>query len=252
MKSLIVIFTVLSCFRLAAQPINQMDTKGKKQGKWEKYYPKSKVIEYKGQFRDGKPIGTFTYYYPSNRLKAEIRHDEKTGRSVAVMYHESGVVFAKGIYRNQLKDSIWDYFGPSGRQSLKETYVNDKLHGRSTVYYVPEDPGDRTMRIAKVSNYVKGVLEGEVTEYFDSGTVKSKGTYLNGKLHGTYTINHPNGKTMILERYKNGARHGWCATYDGNGKELGRKYFYHGRELEGKELETKMRQLKELGINPND
>jgi len=251
MKSLIVILSLLSCFQLAAQPVNQTDAKGKKQGKWEKLYPKSKVYEYKGQFKDGKPVGTFTYYYENGRTKAVIVHDEKTGRSAATMYHETGQLFGRGIYRNQLKDSIWDYYGPSGRQSLKETYSKNLLHGQTTVYYVSEDANDNSMKVAKVSNYVKGVLEGEEIEYFESGTIKSKGQFIAGKRNGAYTINHPNGKPMILERYKNGARHGWCATYDGNGKELGKKYFYYGRELEGKELELKMKQMKELGINPN-
>ena len=251
MKTLIALIIIASSFQLAAQPVNQTDAKGKKQGKWEKKYPKSNAYEYKGQFKDNKPVGTFTYYYESNKVKAVIVHDEKTGRSVATMYHETGQLFATGIYRNQLKDSIWDYYGPSGRQSLKETYSKDKLNGRSTVYYVSEDPNDNSMKMAKVSNYVNGVLEGEVTEYFESGTIKSKGKFVAGKLDGLYTINHPNGKAMIIERYKKGSRHGWCSTYDGNGKELGKKYFYYGRELQGEELDRKMKEMKELGINPN-
>ena len=94
---------------------------------WQKSYPKSTAFEYKGQFKDDKPVGTFTYYYPSTKVKAVIKHDEKTGRSAALMYHESGVLFARGIYKNQLKDSVWDYFGPSGRLSKKETYLKDQL-----------------------------------------------------------------------------------------------------------------------------
>lgn len=250
MKWLVLLIVVGFSSVLTAQ-VNQVDSKGKKQGKWEKLYPKSSAYEYKGQFKDDKPVGTFTYYYPSTKVKAVIVHDEKTGRSVATMYHESGVVFARGIYRNQLKDSIWDYYGPSGRQSLKETYSKDKLHGKSTVYYVSEDPNDKRLLPAKVSNYKNGVLEGEVIEYFESGTIKSKCTYVNGAKEGQYVINHPNGKMMILERYKKGERHGWCMTYDPNGKELGKKYFYYGRELEGAELQRKMDEMKKLGINPN-
>ena len=234
-----------------AQPINQTDAKGKKQGVWQKSYPKSKAFEYKGQFKDNKPVGTFTYYYPSSKVKAVVIHDDKTGRSVATMYHESGVVYAKGIYRNQLKDSIWDYYGPSGRQSLKETYTKDKLNGKTTVYYVSEDPTDKRLLPAKVTNYVNGVIDGEVTEYFESGVVKSKATYVKGLINGMFTTNHPNGKPMMMERYKNGSRHGWSATYDPAGRELGKKYFYYGRVLEGKELDEKLRQMKELGINPN-
>jgi len=236
---------------LWAQVVNQTDAKGKKQGAWEKTYPKSKAFEYKGQFKDDKPVGTFTYYYPSTKVKAVVKHDEKTGRSTAVMYHETGVLFAQGIYRNQLKDSIWVYYGPSGRLSKKETYVKDKLNGQCIIYYVSEDPEDKRQLPAKVSNYVSGVVEGEVIEYFESGTVKSKATYVKGVREGIYTINHPSGTKMIVERYKNGKLHGWCATYNPSGKETGKKYFYYGRELQGKELQEKLRQMKELGISPN-
>jgi antitoxin component YwqK of YwqJK toxin-antitoxin module len=236
---------------LVGQTINQKDAQGRKQGVWQKTYPKSRAFEYKGQFKDDKPVGTFTYYYPSTKVKAIIKHDEKTGRSAALMYQESGVIFARGIYRNQLKDSIWEYYGPSGRLSKKETYSNDKLNGKTIVYYVPENPEDKSQRPAKVTNYVNDVVEGEVIEYFESGTVKSKATYRNGVKEGIYTINHPDGSKMILERYKKGERHGWCCTYNETGKETGKKYFYYGRELQGKELDEKLRQMKELGINPN-
>jgi antitoxin component YwqK of YwqJK toxin-antitoxin module len=235
----------------AAQTVNQKDAQGRKQGPWQKTYPKMSVFEYKGQFKDDKPVGTFTYYYPSSKTKAVIRHDEKTGRSEAIMYHESGVLFAKGIYRNQLKDSIWEYYGPSGRLSKKETYSKDKLNGKTTVYYVPENVEDKSQRPAKVTNYVNDVIEGEVIEYFETGTVKSKAAYVKGVKEGIFTINYPDGKKMILERYKKGVLHGWCSAYDETGKETGKKYYYYGRELQGKELDEKLRQMKELGINPN-
>lgn len=234
-----------------AQPVNQKDAKGRKQGKWEKKYPKSNAYEYKGEFKDDKPVGTFTYYYPSSKVKAVIVHNVATGRSVATMYHESGVLFAKGIYKNQLKDSIWDYYGPSARQSMKETYKSNKLNGFTTIYYVPEDVANKSLLPAKVSSYVNGILEGDEVEFFETGTVKSKGKYVAGKRDGLYFINHPNGKPMVMERYKKGVRHGWCSAYDGNGKEIGKKYYYYGRLLEGRELDKKLEELKKRGIDPN-
>lgn len=250
-KWIVLLICGMMTLTAAAQKVNQKDAQGRKQGPWQKTYPKMTTLEYKGQFKDDKPVGTFTYYYQSGKTKAIVNHDEKTGRSVSVMYHDNGVVMARGIYYNQLKDSVWEYYGPSGRLSKKETYKKDLLNGASTIYYVPENPEDKRVLPAKVTNFVNGVIEGEVIEYFESGTVKSKATYKNGVKEGIYTINHPNGSKMILERYKKGERHGWCATYDASGKETGKKYFYYGRELQGKELEEKMRQMKELGISPN-
>lgn len=251
MKYFAVCLGVISCsFSSLAQP-NVTDAKGKKQGEWGKTYPNSRAYEYKGQFKDDKPVGTFTYFYPSTKVKAIITHDEKTGRSSAYMYHENGVLMAFGIYMNQKKDSVWTHFGPTKRLSIKETYKNGVLNGKTTVYYVPEDPEDKSERIAKVSNYKNGVLDGEVIEYFDFGTIKTKCTYVNGQKHGLCISNHANGQPMMHERFQNGQKYGYFFAFDETGKEIGRKYYHYGRELVGKELEDWLEECKKKGINPN-
>lgn len=251
MKYLICFLSVmLGSLQLNAQA-NVTDAKGKKQGEWGKTYPNSRVYEYKGQFKDDKPVGTFTYFYPSTKVKAVINHNEKTGRSEAYMYHENGLLMAFGIYMNQKKDSVWTQFGPSGRLSLKETYKNGVLNGKATVYYVPEDPNDKSQKVAKTSTYKDGKLEGEVIEYFDYGTVKSKCTYLNGEKHGLCISNHANGQPMMHERFKYGIRYGYFFAFDETGKEIGRKYYRYGAVLEGEELKKWLEECKQKGINPN-
>lgn len=247
----LIVFAFLITLNGVSQGLNKKDTQGRKQGAWEKKYPKSAAFEYKGQFKDDKPVGTFMYYYPSSKLKSVVIHDANSNRSSAIMYHEDGIVFAKGIFRDQKKDSVWDYFGPSGRQSMKESYSNGKLNGLSTIYFVPEEAADKRIMKAKTTNYVDGIKQGEEIEYFNDGIIKSKAKYEGGLKHGIFTINHPNGNKMILERYKKGVLHGWCTTYDAVGKEVGKKYYYYNKLLEGKQLEEKLRQMKELGIDPN-
>lgn len=244
-------FVLLSANAVFGQQLNQKDAQGRRQGKWQKLYPKMTVPEYEGQFKDDKPVGTFTYYYQDKNVKATIVHDEKTGRSSAIMYHENGRVMATGIYRDQKKDSIWNYYGPSGRLSKSETYTADKLNGKSTVYYVPEESMNKSQVVAQVLNYKMGVLDGEALEYFDTGALKSKGSYVNGKRVGIWTTNHPNGNKMLLERYKNGMQHGWQQAFDEKGAEIGKKYFYYGKRLDGKQLDEKLKQLKAKGIDPN-
>ncbi len=231
---------------------NKVDANGKKQGPWEKKYPKSLVSQYKGQFKDDKPVGTFTYYYPSNKVQAIIKNTPNSSRSSAIFYHESGVVLSKGIYMNMKKDSIWLNFAPSGRLSTSETYKNDKLNGQKIIYFLAEDLSDRSLRIASTSNYIDGLMNGERIEYFESGTIKTKGNYKNNKKTGIWVTNHPNGKPMNTERYKDGVLHGWCTVQNEGGVETGRVYFYHGTRLEGKKLEEKMKQFKKLGLDPNN
>ncbi len=244
-------FFVLSCLITSAQTVNVTDVKGRKQGPWQKNYPKSRAFEYKGQFVDDKPVGKFTYYYPSTKVKAIIKHDPKTGRSEAVMYHENGVLMSKGIYRNQQKDSVWVYYGPSGKLSTKETYLNGKLNGVQTIYYVFADPNDKRLVVLRTTNYKNGVMDGECIEYFDSGIVKFKINYVNGKKEGVVVTNHVNGKPMMTERFKNGIQHGWQTAHDESGKETNKVFYRFGKLISGKELESYLKQCKEKGINPN-
>lgn len=234
---------------VAAQ--NVTDAKGKKQGAWSKVYPGSKVYQYKGQFKDDKPIGTFTYYYPNAKVKAIVKHDAGTNRAVAFFYHDNGVVMSQGIYRDLKKDSIWLNFGPSGKLSTAETFKNDLLNGKRTVYYVSDDPNDKSQKVMEVSNYTDGLLHGESIQYFDNGTLREKGTYVKGKKEGVWERYHASGVKMVQERYKNGQKHGWCYAYSEAGKELGKVYYYNGQHLEGKALEQKLAELKRKGIDPN-
>ncbi len=231
--------------------LNQVDAQGRKQGQWAKKYEGRNVYKYKGHFKNDKPVGKFTYYYESNKVKAIIKHDENSNRSEAFFYHENGNIMSYGIYRDMKKDSIWLNYGPTKRISNAETYKNGKLNGKKVIYYVPADINDKSRRLASVAFYVDDKLEGEYTEYFESQVVKTKGQYLHNKKVGAWTYYHSNGKEMNLIRFKNGQRHGWAFAYDESGKQTAKKYFYYGKLLEGKKLEDKMKQLKELGVNPN-
>ncbi|MBI1837051.1 MAG: hypothetical protein HYR91_07270 [Flavobacteriia bacterium] len=248
----IFLFLILFCSLLSFGQINKVDAKGKKQGAWQKNYPKSKVLQYKGQFINDKPVGTFTYYYPSNKISAIIIHTPNTSRARAEFYFESGSLMSKGNYINQKKDSIWVNYEPAGCISFIETYKNDVLNGLKVIYFIPQDINDRILRIYLKQNFTNGKLEGESIEYFDNGIVKKTGNYKNNVKIGVWENYHPNGKMMMLERYKNGIMHGWFISYDEDGNETGRKYYYNGTPLEGKELELKLKQMKAKGINPNE
>jgi antitoxin component YwqK of YwqJK toxin-antitoxin module len=231
---------------IAVQGISQnvIDANGKKQGQWSKLYPGTKVYQYKGQFKDDKPVGTFMYYYQSSKLKAIVKHIEGSNRSEAQFYHDNGVIMSKGIYLDLKKDSVWSNFGPTGRLSNKETYKADVLHGKKTIFFVSEDPNDKSQIVSSISNYKEGVLEGEFVEYFDGGSMKEKGNYLNGKKSGFWMKYSIAGSIMIEECFKEGLRNGWTKSFDESGKEVGKQYYLQGRVIKGKELEVRLNQIK--------
>lgn len=248
--SLAAIFALLF-FGLFAQEVNQVDSKGRKQGKWEKLYPNSIVFQYKGEFKDDKPVGKFTYYYESSKVKAIINHNKfEAGRSEAFFYHENGNVMSYGIFHDMKKDSTWVNLTPSGRLSTVENYKEDKLHGETKVYFIPEDPDDKSQLISAVMNYEDGLLNGPYKEYFLNQKVKTKGKYVNHKQDGPWEEFHINGQRAATYRYKDGEKHGYAIAYDETGKRLAKAFYYYGQRLEGEQLEHKLQQLKDVGINP--
>jgi antitoxin component YwqK of YwqJK toxin-antitoxin module len=232
--------------------LNQTDSKGRKQGDWVKYFDNSKVVRFKAQFKNDKPIGKFVYYYPSKAVQAVIIHDETGPRSEAYMYSENKKLIAFGIYMNQEKDSIWTHYNENQELIFKESYKNGVLHGEKTIYFSLRDAGSKNKpAVLQTIPYQNGELHGTMIDYFPDGIVKRKTNYHNGEKHGKTEHFHPGGRLFIVERWKNNKRHGWWITYEESGKELGRKYYYDGEELEGEKLKTKLQELKEKGLNPN-
>ena len=69
MKSSILLFIVLAFFSLASAQINQTDAQGRKQGQWQKNYPGTAVLQYKGTFLNDKPVGKFIYNFDVSILE---------------------------------------------------------------------------------------------------------------------------------------------------------------------------------------
>ena len=231
---------------------NITDTKGLKQGVWQKTDPNTKALIYKGQFKDNKPVGTFTYYYPNKKIQAIIIHTPNSPRSTATFYHETGTVLSKGIYQNMKKDSIWLSYTPSGTLTMSESFKDDKFDGPRIVYYPPALSDKKVLVMASYINYSKGLINGLKIEYFETGVTKSKANYINNKKTGVCEVYYPSGKVMNQERYKDGVLHGWSFVKEENGVEINRQYYFHGELMEGKKLEAILKQYKDKGINPNN
>ena len=79
---------------LSVSQVNQKDAKGQKQGVWNKKYPGSNTFIYKGQFKDDKAIGEFTYYYESGKIKSIIKHIPNSNLSFATFYFENNAILS--------------------------------------------------------------------------------------------------------------------------------------------------------------
>ena len=248
--SLLFIFTIVGLAGTAQ--VNQVDSQGRKQGKWEKVYEGTRVYMYRGEFKDDKPVGKFVYFYKSSKTKAIINHNAiEKGRSVAFFYHEeTGKAMSYGIYRNMKKDSIWANFTPSGRLSNTETYKNDELNGVKKIYFIPEEASDKSQIVSSIMNYKDGKLNGEYKEFFLSKRTKLKGSYTDNVQSGAWEEFHINGKRASTIRYHKGMKHGYAIAYDTQGNRAGKQFYYYGRRLEGKQLEDMLNEMEKKGINP--
>jgi hypothetical protein len=57
---------------------------------------------------------------------------------------------------------------------------------------------------------------------------------------------------MTEETYRNGLKHGWCMAFDESGKVVGKQYYLDGRHIQGKELETRLNQIKHDASKPKN
>ena len=96
-------------------------------------YDDNSSIRYKGQFKDGTPIGKFTYYYPTGEASSTMDFSKEGAKAVCKMYHKNGSIMALGNYINRQKDSTWGFFNDRKQVLRQETYKNDLLHGKSIV-----------------------------------------------------------------------------------------------------------------------
>ncbi|MFK8037662.1 MAG: toxin-antitoxin system YwqK family antitoxin [Crocinitomicaceae bacterium] len=222
--------------------VNQVDSQKRKQGSWEVFYKNTAAYKYKGQFKDDKPYGIFTYYYQSGRIQAKVNYKTDGKTTLSQVYHEtSGKIKAAGKYVYQKKDSIWTYFDNVGNVKSKETYINGSLEGQRVIYY---EPSNGKYVVARYEFYKNNVLDGTFKEYHQNTKLKAEGNYQDGNLNGTIKYYYANGKMEKLERYKYAVKHGWWIFFNTDGTQEGTKLFWEGRVLKGEELEKKKAELK--------
>ncbi len=188
--------------------INYTDIQGNKQGRWIKKYDKNRIA-YEGYFVNNKLVGNYKRWYYSGALKADIKYNNDGSIGYAKLYWDNGKLMAKGKYVNQnVKDSVWEYYGVDGALMMKETYVNGVLHGPSYSYF-------RNSRISRKAPYENGKLHGVYKEYWeDNGLTRLEIHYEKGVRKGPIKVYYDDGKTYLIGYYEKDLPHGkWTVYY---------------------------------------
>jgi len=226
---------------------------GKKNG-WERTYNfregtlKSELFYVDGQVSSNTAGGSATGSSSSGLAKQTKQMTGSYGVYIQTFYQNNGKyegefteqwaegdkgVKTKGQYENGKKTGLWVYFDKYGQKEKEETFANDKLEGKQTMY--------DGSNISKIFNFKNDVKNGEFAIY-QEGRLREKGTYVddriegvhiqyyaNGKPSSEYTIPHnPNGERIEKDyaqtgniraerRYENGRQVGEKQYFD-NGK----------------------------------
>lgn len=206
--------TLLSLALLAtgtwAQPANQTDAQGRKQGPWARKWAGSDQTRYTGQFKDDRPVGNFIYYSTDGKVESRIDHYPGSAASHGRHFHPNGKLMAEGRYIGQDKDSTWNYYAKDGVLRSTEHWKAGKLHGVMTTYYADG-------RVAESRMFNNGMAAGKAEQFHPDGKLRYQATYVNGEPEGPETYYFPNGNKEIEGRYVNGNRDGGWKYYNEDG-----------------------------------
>lgn len=189
--------------------INRKDAKGQKQGIWRKYYKSDKIFS-EGRFVNDVPVDTFTTWYETGELQGYLIHTGKNKKSYLITYHPKGAIKSTGMYIDQQKDSLWQYFDEDSRITAEEWYDKGKETGNWKTWYY-------NGQLAEEITYINGKKEGPGKQFFSDGTLKREIIYKNDTFHGQMKYYHPNGKLWITGFYVNGLKEGKWLFYTEKG-----------------------------------
>lgn len=183
MKSILILIFLLPV--VAFSQINQTDNNGLKQGRWQKMQPNGKPM-YDGYFKDNKPVGEWKRFHENGRVKATISYKAGSDSAFTVMFDEAGKKMAEGIFLNEQKTGLWKYFSEN--------------------------------RVIAEERFEKGVKNGKVRKFYDTGEICEETDWVNGKQEGSYQVFFKNGKPFFQCKMSNNQRNGLCLSYFENGR----------------------------------
>ncbi|MBS9774396.1 MAG: toxin-antitoxin system YwqK family antitoxin [Tenacibaculum sp.] len=189
-----------------AQKINHLDVNGKKTGIWKKFYKNGK-LRYKGQFKDGREVGTFKFYENTASTQPVIVKEFKGNKALVKFYDFDGKLKSKGEMIGKKREGKWEYYFSNGKLFSEEFYVNGKLNGILKNYY-------SNGKITEETEYKEGKKNGVSKIYANDGVLIEETNYLNGVLNGFAKYFDLKGNLIEEGTYNNGRRSNDWMFYD--------------------------------------
>lgn len=221
---LILLFSGIFLFG-QADPINQTDKSGKKQGKWIKKDKYERVL-YEGNFKDDKPDGEFKYYYDNRELKTHSVFSNKGTVCRTKHYFPGSILMAEGKYVNEKRDSIWKFYNAPNALVSEESFKNGKKDGFEKNF-------NGKGKLMEERNWKDSVLNGPWKKYYEDGGLQQEGFYKMGKLEGDMKFFYPGGVLAVVGPYVNALKHGKWIYYGKHAKIIMQIENYKQGKLDG-------------------
>lgn len=219
--------------------INYTDIQGNRQGKWHRKYASGKTA-FTGYFVMNKLIGEYKRYYESGVLKAVINYNKTGSVGYAVLYWDKKKRMADGKYINQnIKDSIWNYYGTDGVLKAQESYNSGIRNGAVKSFY----PNGKQLTVI---NYKEGKKDGVWKTFYEDGKVRFETKHINDKRDGPFNVYFESGSVYLKGRYKNDFPDGKWIMYNADGTIWKEMEYVNGKLVnEEKYNEEFKKQMKE-------
>ena len=229
------ILILLCCFTFAAfsqDTVNRVNSEGFKEGYWKKTDSAGNKA-YEGKFRNGLPSGTFKYYYPDGKLKAVSVFSADGKQSKTTTFFVSGKKMAEGIYRDEKRDSIWQFYSDyDGAVLSEESYKNGRKDGPAKTFYAGKG-------VAEVISWKDGIREGPWIQYYLDGKVKMKTANHNDLKSGLMEAYSEKGILLFTGKYLNGNPEGTWLSFDEKGTPVKKEIYEKGLLIKSEEIPVK-------------
>ena len=204
-KKGILVLIFLNVFCLYSQTdFNKLDEKGKKHGVWKGFYEESKRPRYEGTFEHGKEIGIFNFY-DDTKVKSIIATREfnaKDNSAYTIFYDQNKNKVSEGKVVNKLFEGQWKYYHQASKNIMTtENYVNGKLEGLRTVFYV-------SGKIAEEISYKNNLKNGFYKKYTEKGILLEESMFKNNIYSGLAIFSDTNGNIVSKGQFVNGKKSG--------------------------------------------
>ena len=197
----------------AQKTINQLDSEGLRHGKWKLFYDSdSTQLKLEGTFSHGKESGLFKFYDKGLKHPVAAINFNPGTDTVDVKYlAQNGKVISEGKMVDKKRTGTWKYYHKGfDKVMILEEYKDGLLDGEKTIFY---DTGS----VAEKANYKNGKLQGKRLLYSEKGVVLEQLNYVMGELDGPAKFFNGKGELLSEGSYRNDKHYGIWKYYE-NGK----------------------------------